>query len=473
MRTMRAFAALAGVLALVAASPASDANRLAYPPAPRGTVTDDYFGTAVADPYRWLEDVDSTQTVAWVTAEGGLTRQYLDAIPQRSAIKTAYAKLINYERLSAPFRAGSHWFWQRNSGLQNQSVLYMADSPSSSARVFLDPNTLSADGTIALAGTSFTTDGKYMAYGTQASGSDWTTWHVRSVASGRDISDVIQWSKYSGATWVGDRGFYYTGYDKPTASNTTLVALGVEKLWFHVLGTPQSADRLIYASSAHPDEFLGTDITEDERFVFFERAKGFGNSLAWRRPTDPPAAFKPIYDLDPNVSFGILGNDNTRIYVLTNKDAPRFRIAWFDLADPAHTLHGLVPQTADKLENASLIGDKFYLQYLHDAHALVAVADMHGRSAGSVELPGIGSGGLPTARRTDRTAFYGFTSFTYPTTIYQYDTRSQTSTIWAKPKIAFDPSHYTTDLIFATSKDGTKVPVFVTHRSDMVYDGST
>ncbi|HZV79986.1 MAG TPA: hypothetical protein VFF60_10300, partial [Candidatus Binatus sp.] len=416
---VRVLTVLCALALMSAAPPTPPAMPLAYPAASRGSVTDDYFGTTVADPYRWLEDIDSAQTVAWVTAEGGLTRRYLDAIPERDAIKTAFARLLNYERLTAPFRAGTHWFYFKNTGLQNQGTLYITDSPSSSARVFLDPNTLSADGTVALAGTWFTRDGKYMAYGTQTSGSDWTTWHVRDVRSGSDLSDVIQWSKFSSATWVGDRGFYYTGYDKPTASNATLAALGVEKLWFHTLGTPQSADRLIYASSARPDEFIGTDITEDERYIFLEIAKGFGNSFAWRRPTDPPTTFKPIYSLDPDVSYGLLGADGTRIYLLTNKAAPRFRIAYVDLNDPSHALHTLVPQTADKLENASLIGNRFFLQYLHDAHAVVNVADMTGRPVGTVQLPGIGSGGLPNARRDDKIAFYGFTSFTYPTTIYQ------------------------------------------------------
>ena len=474
MRLALRVATVLCALALMSAAPPTPAAMpLAYPAAPRGTVTDDYFGTTVADPYRWLEDIDSPQTVAWVTAEGDLTRRYLDAVPERDAIKTAFARLLNYERLSAPFRAGQRWFYSRNSGLLNQPILYVSDSPSSPGEVFFDPNKLSTDGTVALSATSFTRDGKYLAYGTQTSGSDWTTWHVRDVRSGRDLSDVILWSKFSGATWVGDRGFYYTGYDKPTSSNTTLAALGVEKLWFHVLGTAQSADRLIYASSARPDEFIGTDSTEDERYFFFEIAKGFGNSIAWRRPTDPQTTFKPIYPLEPDVSYDLLGADGTRVYLLTNKAAPRFRIAYVDLNDPSHPLHTLVPQTADKLENVSLIGNRFYLQYLHDAHAVVKIADTSGHPVGTLQLPGIGSGGLPSARRDDKVAFYAFTSFTYPTTIYQYDTRSGATTVWAKPKVAFDGSQYTTELMFATSKDGTKVPVFVTHRNGMAYDGST
>ena len=447
--------------------------KLDYPPAPRGTVTDDYFGTTVADPYRWLEDVDSPQTIAWVKAEGGLTRGYLDGIPQRTAIRDAYKKLYNYERLSAPFREGKRWFYFRNSGLQNQAVLYVRDSETGPARVFLDPNTLAADGTIALAGRSFTRDGRYMAYATQASGSDWETWHVRDVRTDKDLADRIVWSKYSDAAWVGDNGFYYEGYDKPKSANTTLAALGVHKLWFHRLGTPQRADRLVYASTAHPDEFVGAELTEDGRYVFFEKSKGNGNSLAWKTPSEPDTAFREIFRLDPDVQYGIIGDDGTRVYVLTNQSAPRFRLSWFDVHDPKHELHDIAAQSADLLNNVSLIGNRFYLEYLHDAHSVVKIVDLHGADVGSIDLPGIGSGGLPGAKRADHIAYYAFTSYAFPTTIYRYDTRTRLSGVAVRPKIAFDGTHYTTELLFARSKDDTKVPVFVTHRTDMPRDGST
>jgi prolyl oligopeptidase len=461
------------VAVLVATPVLAAGGRLAYPPAPRGTVTDTYFGTVVADPYRWLEDVDSPQTTAWVKAEGDLTRSYLDAIPQREAIKTAYHALLNYERLSAPFRAGKHWFSFHNTGLQNQSVLYERDAEDGPARIFLDPNTLAADGTVALAGQEFTHDGRYMAYATQASGSDWQTWHVRDVDTGADLPDAIQWSKFSDATWVGDTGFYYAGYDAPTATNATLSALGVQKLWFHKLGTPQSADQLVYASTAHPDEFVGAGATEDERYVFLTTSKGDGNSLAWKRAGEPDTAFHTIFTLDPTVSYNVIGDDGNRVYLQTNADAPRWRLAWIDVTDPTHTLHDIAPQSADKLENVSLIGDRFYLEYLHDAYSAVRVVGLDGSDHGTIALPGIGDGGLPSGLREDRIAYYTFTSFTYPTTVYRYDTVTGTSTVAVKPKIAFDGSHYVVEQDFATSKDGTRVPVFVIHRKEMPLDGTT
>ena len=457
--------------ALLAAAPAIAAG-LQYPDAPRGTVTDNYFGTTVADPYRWMEDVDSPQTTAWVKAEGDLTRAYLDAIPQRPAIRAAYRTLFNFEKLSAPFHEGRWWFFSRNSGLQNQSVLYVRDGEHGTPRVLIDPNTLAADGTIALAGTSFTEDGRLLAYATQSSGSDWQTWHVKDVASGRDLPDSIEWSKFSGATWVGDSGFYYSAFDKPTA-NATLSALGVQKLYYHRLGTPQSADRLIYAAANRPDEFVGADRTEEGRYFFFSRGKGNGNSLSWKRGGAPATPFHEMFGLDPNVQYNVVGDDGDRLYVQTNLGAPRSRLAYVTVTDSSHTLHDIVPQSADALENVSLLGNRFYVSYLHDAHSVVKIFALNGRPAGAIELPGIGSGGLPNGHRADRIAYYGFASFTYPTTVYRYDTLTGQSTLAIQPKVAFDPAPFVTEQIFATSKDGTRVPVFVTHRKDIVLDGST
>jgi prolyl oligopeptidase len=469
---MRRFFFIAAAL-LAGVVPAFAAGQLAYPPAPRGTVSDTYFGTSVADPYRWLEDIDSPQTAAWVKAEGDLTRQYLDAIPQRTAIRDDYRKLLNYEKLSAPFHQGRWWFYSRNSGLQNQSVLYVKRGENGAPRVLLDPNTLAADGTVALAGFRFTHDGSLMAYATQSSGSDWQTWHVKSVATGQDLPDRIEWSKFSGATWAGNTGFYYEAYDPPkqAAGNGTFAALGAQKLYFHKLGTPQSADRLVY--TAPPDQFLSTSRTDDQKYDFFYASKGDGNSLSWKRAGEPDSAFKQIFALDPNVSYEVVGDDGTRIYLTTNRNAPRSRVVWLDLNDPAHVVHDIVPQSADTLEGVRLLGNRFYAAYLHDAHSVVRIYGLDGRSAGSIALPGIGSGGLPNGHREDRVVYYTFTSYTYPTTVYRLDTRTGTSTVAIRPKIAFDPAPYVTEQLFATSKDGTRIPVFLVHRKDMPLDGST
>ncbi|HEV3089483.1 MAG TPA: hypothetical protein VGX96_19935, partial [Candidatus Elarobacter sp.] len=435
--------------ALLAASPVlvlAAGAKLAYPDAPRGTVTDTYFGTVVADPYRWMENVDSPQTTAWVKAEGDLTRSYLDAIPQRSAIRLAYRKLIDYEKLSAPFHQGKWWFFSRNSGLQNQAVQYVRLGENGAPRVLLDPNKLAADGTVALAGFSLTHDGSLLAYSTQSSGSDWQTWHVKDVASGADRPDVIRWSKFSGASWVGNTGFYYEAYDAPKSGNTTLSALGNHKMYFHKLGTPQSADRLV--STAKSDQFLYAYRTDDQRFDFFYTQKGDGNSLSWKRAGAPESAVKPLFALDPNVQYSPIGDDGARIYLQTNKDAPRSRLVWVDLNDPSHALHDIVPQSPDTLEGVSLLGNRFYLAYLHDAHSAVRIYGLDGKPQGSIDLPGIGSGGLPGGHRTDRIAYYDFASYTYPTTIYRYDTQTGQSTVAIRPKIAFDATPYVTEQIF-------------------------
>jgi prolyl oligopeptidase len=459
--------------ALIALAPLAASAKLAYPDAPRGNVSDTYFGTAVADPYRWLEDVDAPQTTAWVKAEGDLTRSYLDAIPQRPAIRTAYRKLIDYEKLSAPYRQGPWWFFSRNSGLQNQSVLYVRRGEHGVPRVLLDPNKLAADGTVALAGSSLTHDGSLMAYATQSSGADWQTWHVKDVATGRDLPDVLQWSKFSSAGWTGNSGFYYAAYDPPKAGagNATLSALGVHKIYYHKLRTPQSKDRLVYA--AKPDEFLSIGRTEDQRYDYLYTSKGDGNSFSWKRAAEPERAFKQVFALDPNVSYSPVGDDGTRVYLQTNLKAPRGRLAWLDLKDPSHTLHDIVPQSADTMDGVSLLGNKFFVSYLHDAHSVVRIYALDGRQVGEIALPGIGSGGLPGGHREDRIAYYAFASYTYPTTIYRYDTKTGGTTVAIRPKIAFDPAPYVTEQLFATSKDGTRVPVFVTHRKDMPPDGTT
>jgi prolyl oligopeptidase len=466
-RLICSFAAL-----LLVCAPLVVLAKLAYPAAPRGTVSDTYFGTSVADPYRWMEDVDAPQTTAWVKAEGDLTRSYLDAIPQRTAIRDDYRKILNFEKVSPPYREGPWWFFSHNSGLQNQSVMYVRRGEHGTARVLLDPNKLAKDGTVAVAGESISHDGSLMAYATQSSGSDWQTWHVRDVATGRDLPDTIEWSKFARASWVGDTGFYYEAYDKPNAANATLSALGQQKLAFHRLGTPQSADRLVL--TAPNDQFIGIGRTDDQKYDYLFLSKGDGNSLSWKRASEPDSAFHPVFALDPNVSYSPIANDGTRVYLSTNKDAPRSRIVWVDLNDPAHALHDVVPQSSDALETASVLRDRLYVGYLHDAHSAVKIYSLTGRPLGTIPLPGIGSGGVPGgAHRWDRIAYYGFTSYTAPNTVYRFDTVTGKSTVAIRPHVNFDATPYTTDQWWATSKDGTKIPVFVIHRRDVAYDGST
>ncbi len=446
---------------------------LVYPAPPKDATVATYFGTAVPDPYRPMENVDAPAVVAWTKAEGTLTRDYLGAIPQRAPIAAAYRKFYNYEKVSAPTHVGKHWFVERNSGLQTQSTTYIRNSEIGPERLFFDPNTLSKDGSIQVAGMSYSKDGTLLAYSTSEGGADWQTWHVKRVPSGVDTTDRVDWSKFSGAEWLGDRGFYYSGYDAPTGDNKTLAKLGAEKVWFHRLGTPQRADRLVYASITHPDEFVGVEVSFDQKFVFLERSKDHGNSLAWKRASEPETAYRPYAALDPNVSYSQLGNDGTKFYALTNLGAKNFRVVTFDLADPTHAMNDLVHETADKLDTVSLIRNRLYLGYLHDAHSVVKIADTRGRALGVVALPAIGSGGIPFAPRDDAVGYSEFDSFAYPAVLKRYDTTTGTSTIIRRSKVAFNPAPFVTEQLFATSKDGTRVPVFVTHRKDMPFDGST
>ena len=457
---------------IFAAAPGSSAQTPpTYPQAPREATTGTYFGTTVADPYRWLEDVDSPRSVAWIGAENALTRSYLDAIPARAPIAAAYRKLYDYEKVGAPFRAGRHWFHFRNSGLQTQSALYLRDSENGAARLFFDPNTLSKDGSIQMAASSFSRDGSLMAYATQSGGADWLTWHVKSVPSGRDLPDRIDWSKFSDAAWTGDRGFYYAAFDKPRAANRTLAALDHQKLYYHRLGTPRSADRLVY--TAPSNQFVAAEVSHDQQLVFLEPEDINANGLAWKRSGEPDSAFRQVFPLKSNLQYTILGNDGTRVYLLTNVGAPRFRIAWVELTDPAHALHGIVPQAKDKLDSATLIGKRFYLGYLHDAYSLVRVADLAGRDLGPIALPGIGSASPPSARREDTIAYYTFESYATPPVIFRYDTANGSSVVAHRTIVAFDPKPYVTEQVWAVSKDGTRIPVFVMHRPDRPLDGST
>jgi prolyl oligopeptidase len=461
----------AAVLVICAFATIAATGALTYPKPPTSNATDTYFGTAVPDPYRPLESIDAPDTAAWVKQENALTRQYLDAIPVRAQIATAYKKLYNYPKTYPPFREGHRYFYYHNTGLQTQNVIFVRDSENGPARVFFDPNTLSKDGSVQVTQTSFTLDGSLMAYSTSTGGADWQTWRVKNVATGKDLPDVINWSKFSGASWDGNRGFYYAAYDAPTSGNKTLSYLGLQKLYFHTLGTPQSADHLVYAPVGHPDRFVSTTVTEDNAYVILQVGTINSTMLEWR-PTGSHTEFIPITTLKDNVNYTVLGNDGPKLYLLTNNGAPKFKIVWLNLNDPQHVQHELVPEKEHALSNASLIGNKLYLGYSHNAYTQIAVVTTAGTAVGSIALPGIGFAYVPQAKRHDRIAYYYYTSYATPLTSYRYDTLTMKSTVYSKPEIAFDPSLYVTEQVFATSKDGTKVPVFVTHRKDITLDGN-
>ena len=466
VRRTAALMALAGLLA----SPAG-ATGLAYPPAAPGSVAEDHFGTSVPDPYRWMESIDSPQVTDWVKAENALSRSYFDAIPARAAIKEKFRTLYNYEKVGVPFREGKRWYTYYNSGLQNQYVLYVNDTPSDKGHVFLDPNTLSKDGTVALGPSSFTEDGKLYAYATQTAGSDWETWHVRDTATGNDLADTIEWSKFSGASWLGDTGFYYSRFAAPKDGKLLAGALANQQVFFHKLGTPQAADKLIYTRPDHPDWFLGASVTRDQRYLMIGERKGSKDGLVYRDLKKPGSAFTTLFK-NGVATYGIVDHDGTKFYVETTQGAPRARLTYVDLLDPTHALHDILPQRAQPLESVSLIGNTFYVSYLQDAHAIVEIHSLDGKKIGDLATPGVGSMGPPSARREDTTAYYSYSSYSTPATVYKYDVKTGTSSVAIAPKIAFDATQYTTDEVFATSKDGTKIPLFISHKKGIALDGT-
>jgi prolyl oligopeptidase len=462
----------AAIAALVVPGIAFAAGAFQYPAAPRGDVTDTYFGTVVPDPYRWLESIDSPQTTAWVAAEGKLTRDYLDAIPQRAAIAHHLRSIANYEKIGAPSRVRNQYFYYYNSGLQNQSVLYTMTGAHGKPRVLIDPNTLSTDGTVALGTTATTNDAKYIAYATQASGSDWETWHVRSVATGKDLPDTLVWSKFSGAAWLNDdSGFYYERYAAPKAGETFKGALSGQAIYFHKLGTPQSSDALFYRP-AHPEDYTGAGVTLDGRYVLITVSGGssINNEVYY---VDRNERGRPIHPLFPkrDAQYGYVDNVGTHFLFQTTRNAPNNKVVALDLHDPS-ALTTVLPEAKQALQGVSTAGHRLFAQYLTDAHSAVKVYDYNGRFIRNVDLPGLGAAAGFDGWPNDTTVYYSYSGYTSPSITYAYAIASGKSTVYRKPKIAFDASLYTTKEIFYRSKDGTRVPMMISYKKGIKLDGT-
>ncbi len=445
-----------------------------YPAAKKVDQTDDYHGTKVADPYRWLEDTDSPDTKAWVAEENKLTFGFLEQISERAWIKDRLTKMWNFERNGVPFKEGGRYFFTRNSGLQNQSVLYTMPSLSAEPRVLLDPNTFSKDGTVALAGMSVSQDGKLLAYGVSTSGSDWAEWKVRDVKTGKDLPDDIKWVKFSRASWTRDsKGFFYSRFDEPKEA-ALRGANYYHKVYFHRLGTPQSEDALVYD---RPDEkemtFYGS-VTDDGRFLLIGASKKNSdkNALYYKDLTQKNAKVVRLLD-DFDAQYEPVDNDGPLLWIKTDLDAPRYRVIAIDTRHPERAnWKEVIPQAAENLDSVGMIDNQFVASYLKDAHTQIRIFDVNGKPVREVELPGIGTVGGFSGKRTDKETFYAFTSFTNPATIYHYDMVDGKSTLFRKPKVDFNADAYETRQIFYTSKDGTRVPMFITCRKGLQLDGN-
>jgi prolyl oligopeptidase len=473
MHLARRAAILFSLFLLMSFLAAAQSTPLKYPQPRRADQVDDYHGTKVADPYRWLEDTDSAETHAWVEEENKLTFGYLEKIPYRQAIKDRLTKLWNYERYTVPGQHGGRYFFQHNTGLQNQNVLLVAESLHAEPRVLLDPNLLSTDGTVALADTEISDDGKLMAYGIATSGSDWTEWHVRDIDSGKDLSDDLKWVKFSGASWSKDnKGFYYSRYDEPTGA-AMRDANYFQKLHYHRLGTPQSEDKLIYDRPDNKEMGFGGSVTDDGRYLIIHVWQGTSrkNRVYYKDLTQPDAPVVKLLD-DFDAQYGFIDNDGPVFWFQTDLDAPRGRLIAIDTRHPERTSwKTLVAQGADKLEFANVVNNTFLLGYLKDARTEVRVHDLSGAHLRDVDLPGIGTAAGFGGKRHDKETFYTFTSFTSPNTVYRYDPVAGKSAIYREPKVDFDAARYETKQVFYNSKDGTRVPMFLTYKKGIKLDG--
>ncbi len=470
------WALLAGLPLGVGLAGAAQGPQSVYPPAARGAHVDLYHGVAVADPYRSLEDIDSPATQAWVHAEDTLARAHLAAIAGRQAIADRLTSLWNFERWSPPERHGRYWFYTHNDGLQNQPVIFVTSDPQSPGRVLLDPNTLSSDGTVALRDMAISPDGRLLAYALSDAGSDWQTWHVRDVATAKDLADELNWSKAGGGSWRhDDSGFYYTRYAPPRPGAALKAANEYQKLYFHRLGTPQSADVLTYTRGDDPDWFVDGEVTDDGRYLIVEANHGdqVENTLLVEDLTMPGARIVPVI-ARPTAVFNVIGNLGTTLYVLTDDSAPRYRIVAIDLASPARSRwRTVVPQSAETLVAASLVGRQLIGQYLKDAHSAVRRYSTRGKLLGEVDLAGMGTASGFQGHLEDSVTYYDFSSFTTPPSIYRLDLATGTSSLWRRPQVGgFTPADYTERQVFYASRDGTRVPMYLAARRDVKLDGA-
>jgi prolyl oligopeptidase len=532
----------ATVLSLALAAPlcAQSQHPFNYPPAPTSNDAVVYHGKTVPDPYRPLEDADAPASRAWIDAQNALTQDWLAGVRDRDAIKARLTEIWNYERFGVPFKQGGRYFYTRNDGLQNQSPIYVADSLDAQPRLLLDPNTLRDDGTVAVSGMSVTDDGEYLAYGLSEAGSDWVTWKVREVVSGKDLPDTVEWSKFSGAAWLKDgSGFFYTRYDKPRPGESLKGANFYPKVFFHRRGTDQADDPLIYSRDDEKEWGFSVAVTDDGRFAVMTVSKGtdprnrvFVRDLqafppgALASPTDQPvvaaeravraavesleaavarkapdadlaAARRAVADArqrradaiaaagalsrgflellnDFDASYDFIDNDGRTLFFRTDLDAPRSRIIAIDLDRPRREhWRQVVPEADETLTAVTLVGDRFLASYLKDARTLVRVFELSGAHVRDVDLPGLGTAAGFGGKRADPETFYAFTGYTNPGAIYRYDAATGRSTVFRRPKVPFNPDDFETSQVFYTSRDGTRVPMFITARKGLARDGSS
>lgn len=445
-----------------------------YPVADRDeTVVDDYFGTKVADPYRWLENDTSAKTNAWVEAQRNLTNEYLSHIPYRETIKNRITELADYERYGVPSKRYGKYFYSKNDGLQNQSVMYVQNADGGEPEVLLDPNKLSDDGTVALGSTSLSNDGKYLAYTINRSGSDWVEIYVMDVETRELLEDHIEWAKFTGASWYKD-GFFYAAYDKPVEGKEFSNVNENHKIYYHKLGDAQENDQLFYENPQQPRYFHGVSLTDDERYIFlFESGQGAGHTLWIRDMQDPEGQFVMLAN-DMNFQYSPVDVIDGKLYIQTNYAAPKGMVCVVSLADlnkaGIDNWEVLIPESENVMVSAQMAAGKMIVTYDQDASNHAYICDLQGTMQHEIEFPTFGAVGI-VSRYDEPEVFYAFTSFTFPTTIYSYDMEKNESKVFRAPKVDFNPEDYVTEQVFFPSADGTRVPMFLTYKKDIKMDG--
>jgi prolyl oligopeptidase len=448
--------------------------QMKYPATKKVDIRENYHGTMVEDPYRWLEDDNSEETKAWVKSQNDVTQNYLSQIPFRDKVKKRLETMWNYARYSAPFKRGDYYYFYKNDGLQNQSILYRLKNLDEQPEIFINPNTLTKDGTAALQNLSFSHNAKYAAYTVAQSGSDWQKGYLMDVASKEILKDSIQWIKFTGFSWKGDEGFYYSGYDQPDEKTALTKANEYNKVFYHKLGTSQSADQLIYLDKEHPLRYQGASLTEDERFLILSSSEGTsgGELQYWDLKDLNQKGFKMLikgFATEPDV----IDNNGDKLLVKTNDGAPNYKVVLIDPKNPGKAnWKVIIPEQKEALQGVGTGGGYLFAAYLKDASTKIYQYDYSGKLIRQIELPGIGTASGFGAEKKDQSFFYSFSSYNYPPTIFQYDIVSGKSSLYRKSEAKIDATEFETKQIFFTSKDGTKVPMFVTAKKGLELNGN-
>lgn len=457
--------------ALVLVLTSCNFNHVKYPKTKKVDQVDTYFGVKVADPYRWLEDDRSPEVEEWVKAENAVTNDYLSKIPFREKLKQQLTKVWNYAKMGVPITRGSRIFFQKNSGLENQSVLYMQDGAKSTPVVLLDPNKLSTDGTVALVNYDISKDGKYLAYATSDGGSDWETINVKNIATGEVLMDEIKWVKFSSISWYHN-GFFYSRYDAPQSGNKLTNINENQKVYYHKVGTSQALDELVYQDVEHPMRNFTTQVTDDDKYlILYVTESTSGNNIMIKnlQRNEDFVQLTIGFEFD----YKVIDHIDDNLYVVTNYKAPKYRLVSINVrAVDVGNWREIIPEKKDVLEGATLVGNKIVCNYIQDAHSNIEIYNTKGDFLNTIKLPTLGTASDFSSEMKDSIGFYSFTSFAYPSTIFKYNLETGKSTEFFKPKVDADLSQFEVEQVFYTSKDGTKVPMFIVHKKNIVLDGT-